>query len=392
MRSLFAVSLTALVALTVGAAPAQARRAAAIDVPSDAVLTVTGHGFGHGHGMSQYGAEGAARQGLTAQQIVAFYYPGTDAGTRGGRISVGLSGTGRRDLVVRPRSGLRVRDVATGETTELPADGVSRYRVRVRDDGARVARLPAGAPAKGGWEPVVDLAGSGELDARNRPVSMVTPSGDRAYRGRLRLVATGSAPVVVNRLRLEDYLRGVVPREMPASWSPAAVQAQAIAARTYAAYERAHPVSPDYQVCDTTSCQVYGGVGSENPLSDDAVAATARQVVLADGAAAFTQFGSSSGGYTSAGSVPYLVAQADPYDGWSGNGYHDWTRQVTDDRIESQWPALGDLERIVVLDTEGGRRVRSLRLVGSDATVTLTGDAARSGLGLPSTWFRFSVR
>ena len=97
---------------------------------------------------------------------------------------------------------------------------------------------------------------------------------------------------------------------MPASWSPAAVQAQAIAARTYAAYERAHPLTDTYQICDTTSCQVYGGYSSEHPDSNAAIAATAGKIQTYGGDPAFTQFSSSSGGWTSAGSVPYLRREA----------------------------------------------------------------------------------
>ena len=80
--------------------------------------------------------------------------------------------------------------------------------------------------------------------------------------------------MTVNEVRLENYLRGVVPLEIPASWSLPAVQAQAVAARTYAAYERAHPRSSAYQLCDTSSCQVYGGYDAEHPAADRAIAAT----------------------------------------------------------------------------------------------------------------------
>ena len=132
------------------------------------------------------------------------------------------------------------------------------------------------------------------------------------YRGSLRSLRPSSGSRsrdTVNVLRLDDYLKGVVPREMPASWSPAAVQAQAIAARTYAAYERAHPLTDTYQICDTTSCQVYGGYSSEHPDSNAAIEATAGKIQTYGGDPAFTQFSSSSGGWTSAGSVPYLVAK-----------------------------------------------------------------------------------
>ena len=74
--------LTALLAcaLLLPALPANAagqRRAETWPTPGATVITLTGHGFGHGHGLSQYGAQGAALQGLTWQQILEFYYPGT---------------------------------------------------------------------------------------------------------------------------------------------------------------------------------------------------------------------------------------------------------------------------------------------------------------------------
>ena len=70
---------------------------------------------------------------------------------------------------------------------------------------------------------------------------------------------------------MDDYLRGVIPREMPASWQPEAVRAQAVAARTYATWSRDQYPSRYYQICDTSYCQVYGGQGAEDPRSNDAV-------------------------------------------------------------------------------------------------------------------------
>jgi SpoIID/LytB domain protein len=226
---------------------------------------------------------------------------------------------------------------------------------------------------------------------------LLTPTGERAYRGRLTAVQPpGSTGLVtVNDVSLEAYLRGVVPLEIPASWSRAAVRTQAVAARTYAAYERAHPRSSAYDICDTWSCQVYGGASAEHPDSDAAVGATRRLVLRHDGGPAFTQFGSSSGGWTVAGGFSYLPAQPDPYDGWSGNPNHGWSLPVTDRRFETAFPSLGNLRRIVVVSRDGngqwGGRVVRLRLVGSRHTVTVSGDLMRSALGLKSTWVTFRV-
>lgn len=364
-------------------------------VPADARITLRGHGYGHGHGMSQYGAEGAARAGLGYRQIADFYYPGTDWGSAGGPIRVLLTVDGTDDLVVLAQPGLKVRDAAERGAQELPDNGATRWRIIVNEQDANVV---AWLSKDGRWHRFSVLGGEGSFTAGGAPVSLVTPSGVRAYRGRL--VAAQTRPgtrdrATVNLLGLDAYLRGVVPLEMPALWNPEAVRAQAVAARTYAAYERAHPASY-YHLCDTTSCQVYGGVAAEHEASDAAVEATAHQVLEYAGAPAFTQFSSSSGGWTSAGSVPYLTAQADPYDDWSGNPVHDWTVRLDDRALERHFPALGNLTRITVTRRDGhgdwGGRVLSMTLVGGKGRVVVSGDSFRSAFGLRSTWLTFGVR
>jgi stage II sporulation protein D len=368
--------------------------ATAVKVPRQAWITIKGHGYGHGHGMSQYGAQGAAQQGLGFRRIAQFYYPGTAWGTARGVVRVEISADTTDDLVVLARQGLRVRDSATGAVTRLPDNGATRWRIAVTDTGRNQVSFLTGA-----WHRFADLTGEGAFAAGGQPVTLVTPSGRRAYRGQLRAAAPtpGSrARDTVNELTLQNYLKGVVPLEMPALWSPHAVRAQAVAARTYAAYERDHaPAGRHYQLCDTTSCQVYGGYDAEHPASTEAVTATRGLGLLSGGEPAFTQFASSSGGWTSAGSMPYLAAFQDPYDGWSGNPVHDWSVRVTDTAIERTWPRIGNLTRIAVNDRDGngewGGRVRSVTVTGSKDRVVVSGDAFRSAMGLRSTWLTFQV-
>ncbi|MCW2851018.1 MAG: SpoIID/LytB domain [Nocardioides sp.] len=377
-------------ALVVGSAPS-AVAADSWRVPGKSWLTLTGHGYGHGHGMSQYGAEGAARQGLTHRQILGFYYRGTRWGTAAGLVSVVISSDTSDDLEVLSRRGLRLRDTGTGASLVLPANGATRWRVVVTSTGRNRVLYRTDR-----WRRWRDLRGEGELSAGGRPMRLVTPSGLRSYRGRLQAtaVARGSkARDTVNTLTLEAYVRGVVPLEIPASWSAEAVRAQAVAARTYATYERAHRAGG--RLCDTTSCQVYGGHGAEHPAANAAIKATAGQVLTHRGAPAFTQFASSSGGWTSAGSVPYLAAVEDPYDDWAGNPVHDWTLRIADTAVERAWPAVGDLTGLAVTRRDGngewGGRVRSLTLTGSKGKVVVSGDTFRSRLGLRSTWLTFRV-
>ena len=382
----FAVLATLLVAVP----PGQASRTVSESyvVPAGGVLRLTGHGFGHGHGMSQYGAQGAALKGLTHRQILAFYYPGTTLGTTTGSIRVLISADTDHDVRVVPSAGLRVREVGTGATYALPTSGITTWRLRTvsgrttidYDNGTWHAYRPGGKLLSG----VAEFYRAGTVTLR---VAGTT----RAYRGTLRL----SEGHTVNVLSMDDYVKGVVPREMPASWAPDAVRSQAVAARTYAAFDRAAHPTRSYQTCDTTSCQVYGGVGAEDSRGNAAVVATANQVLNYRGQPAFTQFGSSSGGWLAAGSRPYLVAKADPYDGWSGNGVHTWSTTITRAAIQRAWPSLGTLNRVLVTQRDGHGdwygRVEKLTLDGTKANVTLTGTTFRSRFGLRSQWFRFGT-
>ncbi len=369
--------------------------ASSVPIPGKAWITITGHGYGHGHGMSQYGAEGAARRGLSAQQIINFYYPGTRAARLSAYVHVHITADDDNDTVVLPRAGLKVRVVGTDDAWTLPANGASRWRLGVGPAGAsQVSYWNAS-----GWHLWRVLRNNGAFTALGKPVTLVTPRGHVAYRGALRSLRPepGSrSRDTVNVLPMDDYLKGVVPLEMPASWSPAAVQAQSIAARTYAAYGRAHPLTDTYQICDTTSCQVYGGYSSEHPDSNAAIAATAGKIQTYGGDPAFTQFSSSSGGWTAAGSVPYLVAKQDPYDGWSGNPMHTWSVRVDDRAIERRWPRIGNLRAIRVTARDGhgdwGGRIITMVLDGGRADARISGVTFRSVMGLRSEWLRFTAK
>jgi len=384
---------------TLAAGPASA---AGLSIPRHATIVIKGHGFGHGHGMSQYGAEGAARQGLSAQKIVRFYYPHTTAGTVGGPVTVWITADTDRNTTVLARSGLQVRSLPRGTARKLPTTGAAgkatRWRLSSGGHGETKVSYLTGA-----WHTWRTLKGDGEFRTTGKPLTLVVAGHRVSYRGTLQSkgpIKGHPGRITVNRVSLENYVRGVVAREMPSSWHQAALRAQSIAARTYAAFELGAPLSSRAALCDTTSCQVYGGVAAETSATDEAVARTAQQVRLYQGEPAFTQFSASNGGWTAASSnpatSPYLVAQQDQYDGWSGNPVHSWQVSVSDATIEKHWPAIGNLQRITVVQRDGNGqwngRILTLKLVGSRATRTISGDALRTALGLRSTWLSFSVK
>ena len=146
-----------------------------------------------------------------------------------------------------------------------------------------------------------------------------TGSTARNYRGSVNVVPTGSgASVAVNNVNMQEYLMGVVPKESPASWLPAALQAQAVAARSYAWWDIQTPSARHYDICDTTACQVYKGRYREAASTNSAVAATAGTALYYGGARLHPVQRLQRRGEL-AGSQPYLVAGVDPYDGLAGN-------------------------------------------------------------------------
>ncbi|WP_205471245.1 SpoIID/LytB domain-containing protein [Nocardioides sp. SYSU D00038] len=369
---------------------AAARAPEVYRVPASATqVEIVGRGYGHGHGMSQYGAQGAALQGRNHRQIVQFYYPGTTWGAAGGTVRVLLTADTTRDVVVTARRGLRVKSLGKQKTWQVwrSHPGARHWRIVPRAGGTTQVSYKNAARQ---WRVFRTFRGDAEFAAAGQPIALRLPSGKVVrYRGKLRSTRGDT----VNVLPFDSYLKGVVPTEVFPSWHPQALRAQAVAARTYAARERADaPAGRHWQICDTTRCQVYGGHSAEVASTNAAVDATRGQVLLHGGRPAFTQFSASSGGWTSRGSAPYLPAQADPYDGWSGNRYHRWTRTYGVAAFEEEWPELGELQAIVLDGRDGNGewngRVDRVVLDGSAQDVRLSGEDFRFLLGpLPSDWF-----
>jgi len=372
-------------------------------VPADAAkerrgpttVTFTTTGWGHGKGLSQYGARNRAEAGQSWKAILRNYYPHTRLANAGGNIRIHLTADAGKDVIVRPRSGLKLRSLGAKKTWRLPAKvrGKKVTAWRIKAAGHRSALQYKTRS----WHPWRTAKGDAEFTAGGRAIVLATPAGRASYRGTLRSASTsstGAKRATVNVLPLDSYLRGVVPREVPASWSANAVRAQAVAARTYAAFERRAHSRSAYDLCDTSSCQVYGGYAAEHPLADAAVRATARKVVTYGGKPAFAQFTSSNGGWSVAGGFPYLVARADPYDRGSAGDPTSTTFSAA--AITRNWPGIGDLVSIEVTRRDGhgpyGGRATQVTVTGTSSTVTATGAQLKTWLGLRETLFRITSK
>ncbi|MBZ5733277.1 SpoIID/LytB domain-containing protein [Nocardioides sp. TRM66260-LWL] len=388
------------------AAPATAATAAAPPEPAARALagiTVRGSGAGHGHGLSQWGAQGAAIKGLDHRAILRFYYPGTTLGTASGVIRVRLTALRSDRLPVRAQRALTVGSVGKAARSLYRADPKATWWRAVPFGTTGQTRIQGSRDGRT-WRGLTTLTGTVQFAAPNSVLTLREDDGDLTrYRGLLRLASDGEGHRdVVNVVALESYVRGVVPKEVPALWRRAAVQAQAVAARTYAVYERAHPQARQYDLCDTAACQVYGGASAEHPASDSAIASVPGRILTSDGAPIFAQFSASNGGWASAGDFAYLPAHLDPYDDATGNPYRGWTRTISAATIEAAYPLVGDLTGVTVLTRDGDGdadvpyrgRVVSLRLDGVQdgvpTQVTVSGSRFRSATGLPDSLFEIT--
>lgn len=223
------------------------------------------------------------------------------------------------------------------------------------------------------------------------------------YRGYITLLKKNGL-TIINNVKVEDYLYGVVPKEMPPNWSTEALQAQSVAARTFALKNRKRHSAEGFDLCSTSHCQVYEGMAAETRTTTDAVNHTRGEVLFYKGSVIDALFHTDSGGMTESSenvwgsSVPYLRAvpeiqmQTQP-----------WSRTISVESlvrsVEQNGRSLGTPKEIRLSPLTIGRgsgdrtpsgRVRSIEFIGTKGRVVLSGNELRSMFSLPSTLF--SVR
>jgi stage II sporulation protein D len=201
----------------------------------------------------------------------------------------------------------------------------------------------------------------------------------------------------VRKVPLERYVRGVVAAEMPSAWPLAALEAQAIASRTYAL--TAHAGGSRFDVYSDTRSQVYLGVAAETAATNAAIAATAGRVVLYEGTPATTYFFASSGGMTENIENAFLGSQAEPWlrgvaDPYASGPSFNWKVTMSFSAAASRLKGLvkGAFRGIAVLSRGISPRIVSAETIGTGGVTSLSGPELASRLGLNSTWMYFSVQ
>ncbi len=249
----------------------------------------------------------------------------------------------------------------------------------------------------------ITFPGSGDLNL----IMYDGSSGGKRYRGGLEFREESGSLAVINELDIEDYLRGVVASEMPASWPAEALKAQAVAARNFALQRVESTRGASYNVTCDMSSQVYGGYDAESPATNKAVDATRGMVLLSGGNLVAAYFHSSSGGYTEdsedvwVARLPYLRWKEDSFD--KNDIYYNWRVDYTVEQLKEKLSGAGyefsqitDLEELA--RTSSGARVKKLAVKGeSPSGKALTaeisnGDNVRIALGLKSSLFTFKEK
>lgn len=374
--------------------------------------TIEGHGYTHGVGMSQMGAITLGKQGKSAQEIIKYYFKGASVQSKdvGNSVRVNLRAAGGSQSAWTLRPGTYGKTFMLKGWKTLRYD---RYVFRVVDGKLRMYNS-SGDLVKTMANDYCDVIPTTSSDL----LEVVGASGpfsrtSMRYRGTLRVQKDGSNVRLINLVSMEDYLRGVVPRELGAYYNPtpATSGAQAIAARSYA-YAKVKAASTLY--C-TTRSQVYGGhsrftsdtnrkagkiVRYEEDGANNAIDATRHQVATYGGNVITTYFGSCAGQATAdkqdiwgGDSAPYYQSVHEPTH-YNCGSQHSWTVVYDGNTLAAKLkekgvnvPA-GYVSAINLEYGDGGwvRRATFTFSSGESRTVSY-GDNVRIKMGLKSAQF-----
>ncbi len=227
----------------------------------------------------------------------------------------------------------------------------------------------------------------------------VVPESDAAIslngqrlRGEIEIVRQKDLTLlVVNDVTLEDYLRGVLSKEAPDYWPPEALKAIAIAARTYAVYQRFTKETGDYDVTGDVMSQDYGGKTAEKSATTRAVKATAGWILMSKGRLFPTFYHSTCGGITEharvmgkfdleplRGGIPCTFCSTSPF--------YRWQRRLSKADVgwalrKSRFGAIGSIEDLQVIRRTASGRAEEILIRGTARSLRVSGYDFRSLFG-----------
>ena len=380
---------------------------------SSSTVTISGHGYGHGRGMGQWGSLGyaiGADNGLgpqTYQWILGHYYSNatltsTNDATalHGGNVIVAMTEANDAFTIVNAAD--------SGVNVNYP--GGSAPAVMFQPTGTpNVFNIFAGEPGatcSGPWNPTpVGTATKPAASAADHgPLNLCTVNGTVEVHGSLTALQNSSgAERTVNTVPIETYVADAAAAESPSTWASLGgpgpqgqswgfqqTEAQVVAARSYVE-STPNGYGGYADTCDQT-CQSYPGMHFENLVDAAAAVDTAGQVMMNGSSVAYTEYSSSSGGYSAGAQFPAVPDDGDAVCvSGACNPHHDWSVSIPVSSIQAAYPQIGTPSTITITARDGngdlGGRVSQMTIAGSGGSVSVTGSAFAAALNLQSNWF-----
>ena len=386
------------------------------EVPAS--ISFSGKGYGHGVGMSQIGARGLALAGDSATAIINYYYPGSEVMPLTDdqilRVNIGHQLTSASLKSDTPGMSLQL---ISGDGTEPQVISVLATKdvVRLSVSGKQVALTTTQLGVTTKLIPIDQLtirwSGTRYLAGPDSVLSLTHSKKTTRYRyGQIQVkvikdAKLGNRLAIVNQVRLHDeYLWGI--SEVPSSWPAAALEAQAIASRSYAMSKVGKiQKSCDCELFSTISDQNFAGYAKEVELRwgqfwkaaviRTSVTETTGLTITRNAAPIRTYFGSSTGGVTETSKnawgtdVGYTFSVPDPWslDPKLNPNFHSWKRDIAQSVLATAF-TLPDVVSVKILTLNETGTVKVIE--GKSSTgkkIKLSGETFRSRSKLPSTWF-----
>lgn len=398
----------------------------AATIPPHFVLT--GSGFGHGVGMSQIGAEGQAMEGQSSEYIVNYWFPGTEIltvpDTQLIRVNIAHQVSSATISMASgfPRSQIDLSGNPDGSVSNSGlGDATTIYRFSATGKKIVASMLTRGTagvsfPGQSLWNiywsgtnALPSLAGAltGPKPEPFSVVKVITAGRSIQLKyGQVQLRLVGNKIEITATMSIEQYLLGI--SEMPSSWLPAALQAQAIASRTYALNHLTLRKSCDCNVYNGTSDQAYIGYAKESEagVGGNWVAAvnateidpTNAQAIYYQGAPISVYFFSSDGGETQRSAdvwgtaLPYLTNVPDPWslDIFLNPQYAHWQRVLIQKDVATAFN-LPDVVNLTISARSASNSATVITATSSTgATAQLSVGDFKSKLRVPASWFEIA--
>lgn len=411
MRMYKRIPIALVIALLFSSLPNSAQ---AIDVP--AKFSFSGSGYGHGVGMSQIGARAKALAGESVTAILNYYYSGTlvetITETQILRINIGHLLTSAKIKSDSPGAAfnLYAGDISETDSATSILNYPSKTSLNVNLSGGQISisTTRGTKTTQIAVGPIFTLRWSGTRYQEGPPAILsVTTNGvvNRYRHGQIQLKVVkdkllGKRLEIINSVRLQDeYLWGI--SEVPSSWPQAALQAQAIASRTYAIAKAVRIRSAcDCHLYASISDQTFAGYSKEGEpkfgeIWKSAVNSTVGQIITFAGLPITAYFSSSSGGITetsehawgTATAYTQSVLDTASVDVALNPRFATWTREIPQSIIAAAF-ALSDVATLQVLSLNPAGTVAMIQASSSTGkTAVLRGETFRSRSKLPSAWF-----